>query len=345
MLLARRAARRLARDVARVVPPFASERLHVAQDALEGVVPVTARWMTVSDEPRLPFVAAVDPDEVADGSPASFIVKVATDPVGIQRLVAEASVLEGLAADDRLGDWRALVPTLVMSRALPDRHLTVQQRLPGRPLHLDDGSWEHRRLDVATALDAIAPMHVATARSTTAEQPFAAAIDAPLERVARAVTGRTLGGRPMDDAIRRLRDHLANALLRRPMVVSRVHRDYWPGNILVRPASNVVEGIVDWEAATVEGSPVIDTVGMWVAARRRAARRSTGEQAAALLTDPGEPILADVTLAAGAAGLDVSTAVLLAWLAAIDGTLTRYPWLAAGTWIDRNIAPVVEASP
>jgi hypothetical protein len=349
MLIAKRAARRLARDVARVVPPFTSDRLHLAQDALHGIVPPGARWTTINDEPRLPFVAAVDrsdrvdPQE-AEESPASWIVKAATDPVGIQRLVDEASVLGQLGGDDRLGDWRRFVPRLVTSKALADAHVTVQERLPGRPLDLRDRPWPDQRSGVAGVLDAIAPLHVATARSTTADQSFAVAIDAPLDRVARAVAGRSLNGRPMDEATRRLRDHLANALLRRPMVVCRVHRDYWPGNVLVRPTTAVVEGIVDWEAATVEGSPVIDTVGMWVAARRRSTGRSTGEQAAVLLSDPGEPIRDDVSVAAQAAGLDVRTAVILAWLAAIDGSLTRYPWLAAGSWVDRNIRPVVEVA-
>src|SRR4051812_43094449 len=214
MLIARRAARRLARDVARVVPPFTSDRLHLAQDALPGIVPPGARWTTINDEPRLPFVAAVDRSDRVDPKegeerPTSWIVKAATDPVRIQRLVDEASVLGQLGGDDRLGDWRRFVPRLVTSKALADAHVTVQERLPGRPLDLRDRPWPDQRSGVAGVLDAIAPLHVATARSTTADQSFAVAIDAPLDRVARAVAGRSLNGRPMDEAIRRLRDHLA----------------------------------------------------------------------------------------------------------------------------------------
>src|SRR3954453_10972391 len=116
MLLARRAARRLARDVARVVPPLASDRLRVAQAALEGAVSADAEWTTISDEPRLPFVAAVvppgrvGPHKPIAGSPVSWIVKVATDPVAIEGLVDEPSGLEALPADDRLGDWRLIAP-------------------------------------------------------------------------------------------------------------------------------------------------------------------------------------------------------------------------------------------
>src|SRR3954462_4691622 len=165
MLIARRAARRLARDVARVVPPFSSDRLQLAQDAVHGIVPPRARWTTINDEPRLPFAAAVDPSdrvdpEEAEEPPASWIVKAATDPVGIQRLIDEASVLGQLGGDDRLGDWRRFVPRLVTAKAVADAHVPFQERLPGRPLDLRDRPWPDQRSGVAGVLDAIAPLHV-----------------------------------------------------------------------------------------------------------------------------------------------------------------------------------------
>jgi aminoglycoside phosphotransferase (APT) family kinase protein len=297
------------------------------------------------------------------GEDLAFVVKVATDPAGIARLDHEASALRDLHRRAELAGWRGLLPVPVSTGREAGCAVLVTSRLPGTTPALPAGAAARDGIRRA-ALDAIAPLHALTTEDPgRTRNRVDAWVVGPADRVARAAAAAGMSGAAL--GIRTIADSLAGSLEASTPVVATVHGDYWPENLLVN-ADGGVTGIVDWEAATAGASPVVDTIGLSIAILRVGSGRHTGEIVAALLDalDPTtrtartrglaahvrgvrrlEPadLAPEVARHAVAAGLDGRDGVLLAWLAALDGSLARRPSLAHdAAWLTRNIAPLME---
>lgn len=274
----------------------------------------------------------------------SLVVKVATDGPGAQRLAGEAAALRLVHEGPALSGWRVLTPRVLALRAAPGAAILVTTRLPGHPPDPRLRGAERDRLVRLAAL-ALAPLHEATADIRRVDDAVLDAwIGQPIATLERALAeaGVEAGmGRPMQEVEVALREGLTGRSLR----MSMVHGDLWLDNVLLDDAG-AVSGIVDWEAAGSGRSPVEDLVGLLMAARRVGSGRHTGEVAAELLTEletTSDQAGRDRWLwdAVEAAGTRPRSAVLLAWLAALDGSLRRRPSLAGDrAWLRRNTEPV-----
>jgi hypothetical protein len=204
--------------------------------------------------------ASRDPD-----AKLTFVITTRQSP-GSARLVVKipSSPAAGLAVDREgrmlvdirrlpLGRLAASVPRYVESLVVDGRPVLVSTAVPGVPMSIGYHHWTHtaRRAAVArdfgAAFDWLGAFQGSTTRGSSAA-------DWP-DQVLEAVRGRWDGHPALDRAVTRLeaaRDDLAAS----PVATTAVHGDFWYGNLLVE--GGVVSGVVDWENAAPQGSPLRD---------------------------------------------------------------------------------------
>ena len=154
-------------------------------------------------------------------------------------------------------------------------------------------------------------------------------------------------------ALARIGAELEGALADGTFVVSRIHGDYWPGNVLFASpdhGSHQVVGIVDWDASRPDELPLHDLFHLLFYTRRLLTGQELGEIVQDHLVS-GEwsaqerALLASHPLWSGDATLSQQQALLLYWLrhAAMH---TRQQTSHAGwrhrLWQRRNVLPVLE---
>jgi O-antigen/teichoic acid export membrane protein len=273
------------------------------------------------------------------------VVKLATSRTAALSLDRERLALGALAADDRLGAWRDLLPRVLAHGTCDATPYLVEGLIPGRTGTLARPGRDGPTDVVARAAAAIAPLHRATAIGAVAGAECVHHwVDAPL----RTLAG---GGRASlsPGAIAQVRAELCDALAGRHVAVGWVHGDFVPGNVLVDPGSARVTGIVDWELAHPADLPLVDIATVLLAARMQRSRRELGRIVCDFLAgadwEPGEQAILDGA-GAGLPGeaIDGRALVLLCWLRHVAGNLTKASCYAThGRWLRGNVAPVGEA--
>jgi hypothetical protein len=274
-----------------------------------------------------------------DGAGGPVAVKHPRTGQAAAALAAECEVLTRLAADERLGGLRALLPPVTDQRLDGPLPLAVAGWLPGtdgeRLLHREPG--RAQALAVGS-LGAIDELHRATGRVEPVDTLLADWVDRPVEVLAAALPCcRTAEGAA---GLRAVRQRLHRGLPERRMLVAWTHGDFHPGNVLVDPRLRVT-GLIDWSNAAQRGPADVDAYLFVLALHRLLDRREIGVQAAALAAgaDPG-PV--DRALLAVTGTPVTPEGALLTWLWHIAGNVTkcgrfaRSHWWAAG-----NVLPVL----
>lgn len=219
------------------------------------------------------------------GAPLA-VLKAASSRAGVAGLRAEAAALAGLSAVHELGAWRDLVPDLIGQGELSGWFYTIQRALPGRgatSLDLETGSGA---AFLGMAADAIRPLHEATAVEELAgEWLLARDVDRHLRRIVRAVPSDLAVQR--DPVARRVAGEVRETLAGRAVRLSWIHGDYWPGNLLVAPDGERIEGIVDWGMAEPRQLVLHDLLHLLIHTRQIGQGRELGDIVAELL-DGGE---------------------------------------------------------
>src|SRR5205823_1847384 len=162
-------------------------------------------------------------------------------------MVRERNVLSQLRSDARLGDLRALLPEELAWGRIGDQAFVVESALPGIDARgmLDDPRLSGRLESVA--LDVAAVLHERTSRTVTVDRDLTARwIEEPLREIV-----RLRGAYPRiamhERTLEELAQKMTEAFLGRRMVISWLHGDFFPGNILVSPDATTVTGLVDWD--------------------------------------------------------------------------------------------------
>lgn len=303
--------------------------------------PVVVREELTSTGVAVMFLAAPH-------QPPCAVVKMSMNTAANRGMAQESGALAALHADERLGSWRALIPRPLVAGTMHGRQFRLDSALPGRVL-LDqivdaDGG---RRL-LACAAETIHVMHRATATRVVADEGVAERwVDAQLQHIA----GPSFGRRHFDAALRRLREELHGAVIGRAFSVSRVHGDFWLGNLLFSAGGTRAAGIVDWDAAGSGELPLIDLLHLLLYTRRMTTGHELGEiicdQLYRGLWSPDERHLLDMYGTwCNDGSLSDRHVLLLYWLrhAAHRARQDRGP---AGyryrLWARRNVAPVLRA--
>jgi hypothetical protein len=143
---------------------------------------------------------------------------------------------------------------------------------------------------------------------------------------------------------------LREALLGRELPFAWAHGDYWPGNILVRPETGALGGIVDWDRASAEQLPLLDMLHLLAYTRKMRRGSELGQEIVACLLPAAfsaeERALVDETVAqlglpGGAEFL--RAAAWLYWLRFAAANLSRYPSFQHNRdWMRENIVLVLK---
>jgi len=274
--------------------------------------------------------------------PAHMMIKLAETAAASVSLDWECVALHALRDDERLGDWRDLLPGLVANGNIGGSAYVVEERLSGSIL--GERAADPRLLRVAA--DAIARLHRATARDAiVGTELLERAVLEPARMLTEALTRRR-AQRSNIAALERLADRLCSSLEGRATVLSWIHGDYWPGNILTNSSGNV-NGIIDWEFARPDDLPSFDVATLILHARTEARGQHLGRVVRDLLASsawsPTELALLDEAVDARA-GLDLEALVLLSWLRHIGRTIPRcrFRFLDEGLWLHSQVDTLLD---
>jgi Ser/Thr protein kinase RdoA (MazF antagonist) len=277
---------------------------------------------------------------VPDGG--SVVLKHAHSAPAARALDREWAVLACLQQDQRLGEWRRLVPAPL------DRHLDgplpmiIETRLPGRDAATILRAYPEAADPVARlALDALAVLHRATARPEPAARSTDAWVAEPLAAVRGDVPWCRTG--PGAAGLTAVGARLRSALDGRTVAVGWTHGDYHPGNVLLDERAGRVTGIVDWGEARADGPVAVDAATFVLMLRCLRTGADLGPVVAGILRhgalDPADARLLAGQDAADAADLDF---VLLAWLWHVAANVSKSPrYGRSRIWYRRAVAPVL----
>lgn len=256
-----------------------------------------------------------------------FVLKIATTAASHQNVTRHADVVTALR--DRVdADFAALLPR-VLDRATVGERVVLRETLrPGSSVG-DPGT---------AAAAAIAPLHAATARATVVTPALLEQwVEAPVAGLHGLATGDRY--RPEVDRIAR---YLREGLDGRTVTVSRVHGDYWPGNVLVTDDDDatVVSGIVDWENSMDPGLPDVDTVHWYLSV----SRLGLGDAVCSVLDNPAQldQFFAKIGVDRPNPELGPELVVVFTWLWHVANTRARATRHGPGRiWYGRSVLPVL----
>jgi hypothetical protein len=279
------------------------------------------------------------------GAPPCAILKVASTEEGRQLLERETAVLTALHADDRLADWRGLLPRPLAQGSLQGHCYRLDSVLAGLPVGTPKTTV--RPLLLSAAADTIAVLHKSTA-TTVAGSPDLVErwVDAPLRELSRHING----SRWLRYRLDVLRDELYGAVGTGRLTVAWIHGDYWLGNLLFSDAHSPT-GIVDWEASAPLELPFHDVLHLVLYTRRLATRRQLGQMLYEQLRGRGLSAEERALLNrhwgwASDHPLSERQMILLYWLRHVAGH-ARQQGSAVGyryrVWERRNVLPILEA--
>jgi thiamine kinase-like enzyme len=273
---------------------------------------------------------------------AHILIKLADTAAASDSLDWERLALDALRDDERLGDWRGLLPELLANGKIASTAYVVEERLPGWTL--GDRAADPRLLRAAA--DAISPLHRATARDAIIDSDLLErAVLEPARLLIGALTRRR-AQRSNIEALERLADRLCASLEGRATVLSWIHGDYWPGNILT-DGNGHVNGIIDWEFARPDDLPCFDVATLVLHARTESRGQHLGRVVRDLLASSAWSateleVLGDAV--DDRAGLDLETLLLLSWLRHIGRTIPRcrFRFLDEGLWMQSQVDTLLD---
>ncbi|HEU5004402.1 MAG TPA: aminoglycoside phosphotransferase family protein [Actinomycetota bacterium] len=269
------------------------------------------------------------------GAPVA-VLKVPATADGLASQAREGTVLEALAGLP--GPFR--IPRRLAQGTVGGRGFVAEEAIPGVPGDaLMTGAGANQAL-AGSAAAVITDWHRATGEPVVVGADLLGRwVDERVAALSPAVRQPAL--------LERLGTLLRGAWEGREAVVSWVHGDFWPANVLFEPVTLAVTGIIDWEWAAPQELPAQDLCYLLIQARMRATGREFGPVVAALLegaawTAPETAVLeAGGVIAPGEAGPGRDV-LLLVWLRHVAYNLLQHPGDARNwVWTGRNLEPVL----
>ncbi|MGW8353085.1 phosphotransferase [Streptomyces wedmorensis] len=281
-----------------------------------------------------------------DHAAEPLVIKHPRSARAVASLTHGCAALRELADDERVGEWRRLLPSaeelrydgrllLVAERCLPGvEGDALLRRAPGR-------TWS---LAVA-ALAAVAALHRATGRPERADGRTADWVDTRLAVLAEQVPW--CGGARGAAAVRALRERLNGGLAGRTLTSARTHGDYHPGNILVDEESGTPSGVIDWADSCPDGPCAVDSYLFVLALRQQRERRELGQIVADTVRRGGmlpedRALLAHADVPPPRQEPDEALLPLLTWLWHVSGNTAKSArYGRSRRWVAGNVVPVL----
>lgn len=336
-LLGRRRERRQIIEVDRIIHRVLDETSNVLTDgrAMAAYAPKIVR--TVNDVTVVQI--ATKTGESAQESIAYF--KLAGSPPAAESLRHQKEILSTLRSDVRLKNLHPLLPRVLQDGTVEGTYYLIEEKLPGRNILTSIDRTQNHAQIMQTAAQAIDELHRSTAERVTIDRRFLQRwVDDRLSLVRDSLTGHSpLNGR-YSGAIDRATEEIYAALEGKQAVVSWIHGDYSPENILLGSDGKTVTGIVDWDQAAQYELPELDLIQLILAMRMQQKRREMGDVLRSLLggdlLSPVEQEIIDRSVSSLQRDrLDLRTLLLLTWLRHVTANLTKSTRYA-GNWIWRT---------
>ena len=270
------------------------------------------------------------------------IIKFARRRKSINSLTGHMRTLRALASDPALDPVSHALPRVVAEGVHDGSRYVVETVVPGTSPD-SNADPTHRRATFQTVGRFMAAIHAPGAhRVDVDDERFVRWVRSPLQ-MAQAAAARW--GRPRTANALLLEAELREALDSGSLVVTRIHGDLTPGNLLMNDAGTEVTGLVDWECSTGEGLPGLDAA-MFVLATRR---ERTGDELGRIVLDLANGGALDEDEAAlfestvyGRRAPSIRHLVLLAWLAHLKSNLTKcHRYANNPRWLRRNVLDVL----
>jgi len=278
----------------------------------------------------------------APGKAAKAVIKIAVTHQSVVNQHRESRVLSQLRSDPRTVEWTSLVPARLRESFGAGWDFVVEEAIGGVEVRSRLTDPTGRCSALRLAAEAIGRLHSLTASAILVDEAILDQwINSRLPVLARASQNTR--------AISRLKKELCEAWCGRTVVVSWIHGDYWPGNVLVSADDSHVTGIVDWEWAAPNELPVLDPLNMLIFARMNTDRSEVGAVVRGFLrgsawTD-GETQILNQALGVDEQFKEIDRpTMLLFWLRHVTLTMTHKPYLQRDwIWVARNVDQVLDA--
>ena len=260
-------------------------------------------------------------------------------------LARECGTLRALAADERLGDWRTLLPSPASVPYAPPP-LVAQGWLPGVPASvLVTRDPSNARRIAETALGVIGELHRATGRRAPASLLLGHWVDPALAVLRTEIAW--CRSRPGTEGLAAVRRRLMDGLADQELTTGWTHGDFHPGNILLTEDAKAATGVIDWVEADPDGPSGTDACLFVLALRRQLTGLELGACVVEMLRNGALPE-DDRTLLL-AVGLDLregepagTLLPLLTWLLHVAGNARKSArYGRSRRWVAGNVIPVL----
>jgi len=280
--------------------------------------------------------------------PFRALIKIAETRSAADMLDWQRRTLLTLREDERLGDWRSLLPHVLAAGEADGTAYLVEERIAGTDLQFALARPGDHSPALRGAGEAISRLHRATASDATiGPEILDRWVRRPIAALAAGV-GRSSATRTSQAALARLAEDLCTTLEGLVVTISWVHGDYSPGNILTGPDGRV-SGIIDWEFAHPQDLPALDVVTLLLTARMCVRRQELGQIVCDILDGPrwsdAEASLVGAAYGMGVEGaITTETVVLLCWLRHVARMISRHRrYVDRALWIHGNVDSVLES--
>ncbi|MCX4585251.1 phosphotransferase family protein [Streptomyces sp. NBC_01481] len=252
-----------------------------------------------------------------------------------------------LTRDDRLEEWRRLLPPVEACRLQERLPLVAEGRLPGVEgdalLRRSPG---RTRLVAVSALRAVGDLHRATGRTESVTGRIREWVDPQLSVLAEEIRWCREGrGAAATEA---LRERLVRGLAGRTLTVAWTHGDFHPGNILLNEKHGTITGVIDWANARPDGPCAIDSYIFVLTLRHQRGGRQLGRIVADVvrrgsLLPEDRRLLAEADVPPPDEDPDAAVLPLLTWLWHVAGNVAKSArYGRSHRWVAGNVMPVLQ---
>ncbi|NUK04357.1 aminoglycoside phosphotransferase family protein [Streptomyces lunaelactis] len=282
------------------------------------------------------------------GTQPPLVVKYPCSSRAAASLAQGCDVVRQLTRDDRLDEWRRLLPTVEECRLGGPFPLVAEGRLPGvEGNELLRRAPERTRPVAVSALRAVGDLHRATGRPEPVATRVREWVDPRLAVLAEEIRWCRQG--PGAAATEALRDRLIRGLAGRTLTVAWTHGDYHPGNIMLSEEHGTLTGVIDWADARPDGPCAIDSYIFVLALRQQLGGRQLGRIVAdvvrrgSLLPDDRR-LLTEADVPPPDEDADEAVLPLLTWLWHVAGNAAKSArYGRSNRWVAGNVVPVLRA--